>query len=119
MYTLVSFVGIIFVSRPHFVFKHFESAIDIPAEKEAADKNRLLGCGAMLLGAILLAISQSLFKGLQGKTSNTVAMQYFYLSNLLSTPFGLIQAENADTRVLTEPKYLLVVLLIAVLAFLG
>lgn len=119
--TLVSFAGIICVCRPQFIFGAQADDDNLTEDRDGTfpKKNHLLGCIAMLLGAMLLAFSQCLFKGLQGKTQNTVAMQYFYLSNLLAAPLGIIHAEVNDTRLLWEYRNTLIVIVIACFAFLG
>lgn len=61
IFTCISFTGIILVCRPAFLFGRVFMTADT---EEGAETTRLIGCACMLLGAITLALSQSLFKGL-------------------------------------------------------
>ncbi|KAL4454554.1 hypothetical protein ABPG74_021759 [Tetrahymena malaccensis] len=114
LYTFLSFGGIIFICRPSFIF-----GSDEQANIDSSDKNHFLGCVCMLFGSMTLALSQSLFKGLQGKTSNLIAMQYFYFSNLISTPVLMIYKEINDVRIYQSLDYFSLIILITCIAYLA
>lgn len=73
----------------------------------------------MLIGSMSLAVSQSLMKGLQGKTSNFVAMQYFYVTNLMATPLCMMYKETNDVRLIQDKTFIAMLLIITIIAYAG
>ena len=107
MAIVISFVGILFIVQPEFLFG-------------THDDINLWCCLVVLIGAVINSLGIVLIRLLRSVVSNDMVLQYFYLGQTLTS--GLIMVTQGNTLLHDEPltwRFVWIMILLIIFAYLA